>query len=170
MAKTLNYVLKKVAIQKITSILEKVAEDVKAEIDAAINKYYAEYEPGKISNYKKFYYHRTEQLKKCCKISEPSIVDNIIKIQVYLDVASLKYETKGADPYKTMVAANAGLHGGFDPNTKSVIPWSKIKSNSGTKFGSGTQIWKEPIESLLNDNKLIDSFKKHAKKYGLNIE
>lgn len=89
---------------KIIATLELVANDVKKEIDEALDRYYEEYYP--------ILYERTDQLKKCCKIGNVKISNGTINIDVYLDVDSLKYSTPGANAYKTVVAANAGLHGG----------------------------------------------------------
>lgn len=149
---------------KILSLLELVADDVKREIDKSIQDYYDEYRP--------ICYERINQLKKCCKIGDANIVGNTISINVYLDVDSLSYGTKGADPYKTVVAANAGLHGGWNTSNLSSgqVPWSEISGNTGESFGSGTQIWEEPMRELLDNNKLIEIFKKCAKQRGLTIK
>ena len=149
---------------KIKAILELVAEDVKQEIDNALGEYYDEYSP--------IYYSRTDQLRDCCKIGKTKMNGNRISIEVYLDIDSLNYRTKGADPYKTVVAANAGLHGGFDPSNTSAgqVPWDVISSNDGSRHGSGTQIWEEPMRELIDNGKLIEIFKKHAKSRGLNIK
>ena len=99
---------------KVVATLELVAEDVKKEIDKALEDYYDEYDPSIRASLTSFYYHRTDQLKNCCKIWQPKISGNTISIEIYLDIDSLSYDTPGADPYKTVVAANAGLHGGWD--------------------------------------------------------
>ena len=87
-----------------------------------------------------------------------------------MDIDSLSYNTPGADPYKTVVAANSGLHGGWDVSTMEQIPWSVISGNDGTSYGSGTQIWEEPIRELIDNGKLITLFKKCARQHGLNIK
>lgn len=156
--------LAKVLEPKIKATLELVAEDVKKEIDDALDEYYSEYSP--------IYYSRTDQLRDCCKIGKTKMNGNKISIEVYLDVDSLNYRTKGADPYKTVVAANAGLHGGFDPSNISSgqVPWDVISSNDGSRHGGGTQIWEEPMQELIDNGKLVEIFKKHAKARGLNIK
>lgn len=149
---------------KIIAILDLVAEDVKKEIDEALDEYCEEYSP--------VYYHRTDQLRNCCKIGKPYISNGNISVEVYLDIDSLKYNTPGADPYKTMVAADSGLHGGFDIENLSdgQVPWAAISGNTGERFGSGTQIWEEPMQELIDNGKLIAMFKKHAQAYGLNLK
>lgn len=149
---------------KIKATLELVAEDVKKEIDDALDEYYSEYSP--------LYYSRTDQLRDCCKIGKTKMNGNKISIEVYLDVDSLNYRTKGTDPYKSLVSGNTGLHGGFDPSNTSAgqVPWDVISSNDGSRHGSGTQIWKEPMQELIDNGKLVELFKKHAKARGLNIK
>lgn len=149
---------------KIKATLELVAEDVKKEIDDALDEYYTEYSP--------IYYSRTDQLRDCCKIGKAKLNRNKIRIEVYLDIDSLNYRTKGSDPYKSLVSANSGLHGGFDSSDTSAgqIPWNQISSNNGSRHGSGTQIWEEPMQELIDNGKLIELFKKHAKARGLNIK
>lgn len=149
---------------KIKATLELVAEDVKKEIDNALGDYYDEYSP--------LYYSRTEQLRDCCKIGKIQMNGKQFSIEIYLDVDSLNYRSKGADPYKSLISANAGLHGGFNPSNTSAgqVPWERIGSNDGSPYGSGTQIWEEPMEELFDNRKLIASFKKHAKAHGLNIK
>mgnify|MGYP002517229783 CR=1 FL=1 len=117
-----------------------------------------------------WFYQRTDQLRNCCKIGKPKIVGNTISIEIYLDIDSLQYDARGADPYKTVVAANAGLHGGWDVSVMEQIPWGMISSNDGAAYGNGTQIWKEPIEELFTKGKLIESFKRNAKARGLNLK
>ena len=159
---------------KVVATLELVAEDVKKEIDKAIDDYYDEYDPNPYSEgrlaYKKYWYNRTYQLKDCCKIGKPKISGNTISIEIYLDIDSLQYDAPGADPYKTVVAANSGLHGGWDVGEMEQIPWSMISNNDGTSYGNGTQIWEEPIRELIDNGKLITLFKKCARQHGLNIK
>ena len=159
---------------KVVATLELVAEDVKKEIDKAIDDYYDEYDPNPYSEgrlaYKKYWYNRTYQLKDCCKIGKPKIIGNTISIEIYLDIDSLQYDAPGADPYKTVVAANSSLHGGWDVSTMEQIPWSMISNNDGTSYGNGTQIWEEPIRELIDNGKLIALFKKCARQHGLNIK
>lgn len=164
--------LSKVLRSKIISILELVADDVKAEIDDALDRYYNEYDPSDRASRTSFYYHRTNQLKDCCKISQPKIRGNTVIIEVYLDIDSLNYETEGANPYKTIRAGDAGLHGGWDIShfSSGQVSWQAIKNNDGSRWGSGTQIWKEPMDELFGNGKLIESFKRHAKERGLNIK
>ena len=156
--------LSKALKPKIENILNLVAEDVKTEIDDKLNEYYKEYSP--------IHYARTNQLRNCCKIGEIKKNGNKISVEVFLDIKSLHYITKGSDPYKTVVSANSGLHGGYDPDhiDYGQVPWSTIKNNDGTKYGSGTRIWSEPMEELFDNGKLIELFKKSAKKYGLEIK
>ena len=155
---------------KVIATLELVAEDVKKEIDEALEDYYDEYDPAFGKMLTSWFYQRTDQLKKCCKIGQPKISGNTISIEIYLDIDSLSYNTPGADPYKTVVAANSSLHGGWDVSTMEQIPWSTISSNDGTSYGSGTQIWEEPIRELIDNGKLITLFKKCARQHGLNIK
>ena len=149
---------------KIKATLEFVADDVKKEINDTLDEYYTEYSP--------IYYSRTEQMRDCCKIGKTKMNGNRISIEVYLDVDSLHYRTKGADPYKSLVSANSGLHGGFDPSNTSSgqVPWDVISSNNGSRHGSGTQIWEEPMQELIDNGKLVELFKKYAKARGLNIK
>ena len=155
---------------KVVATLELVAEDVKKEIDEALQRYYDEYDPTFGKMLTSWFYQRTDQLKNCCKIGQPKISGNTISIEIYLDINSLSYNTPGADPYKTVVAANSGLHGGWDVSTMEQIPWSVISGNDGTSYGSGTQIWEEPIRELIDNGKLITLFKKCAKQRGLNLK
>ena len=155
---------------KVVATLELVAEDVKKEIDEALQRYYDEYDPSFGKMLTSWFYQRTDQLKNCCKIGKPKINGNTISIEIYLDIDSLSYNTPGADPYKTVVAANSGLHGGWDVSTMEQIPWSVISGNDGTSYGSGTQIWEEPIRELIDNGKLITLFKKCARQHGLNIK
>ena len=155
---------------KVVATLELVAEDVKKEIDEALQRYYDEYGPAFGKMLTSWFYQRTDQLKNCCKIGQPKISGNTISIEIYLDIDSLSYNTPGADPYKTVVAANSGLHGGWDVSTMEQIPWSVISGNDGTSHGSGTQIWEEPIRELIDNGKLITLFKKCAKQRGLNLK
>ena len=155
---------------KVVATLELVAEDVKKEIDEALQRYYDEYDPAFGKMLTSWFYQRTDQLKNCCKIGQTKISGNTISIEVYLDIDSLSYNTPGADPYKTVVAANSSLHGGWDVSTMEQIPWSVISSNDGTSYGSGTQIWEDPMRELFDGGKLITLFKKHAKQRGLNLK
>lgn len=154
----------KVLEPKIRATLELIAEDAKKEIDDILGEYYDEYSP--------VYYQRTEQLKNCCKIGKPKISNGKMSIEVYLDIDSLNYNTPGADPYKTVVAANAGLHGGWDVSNlaNGQVTWSSISNNDGTKWGSGTQIWEEPMRELIDNGNLVAIFQKHAKAHGLNLK
>lgn len=149
---------------KIKEVLKLVAEDVKKEIDDSLDEYYSEYSP--------IYYSRTDQLRDCCKIGKAKMNGNKISIEVYLDIDSLHYTAKGADSYKTLAAANSSLHGGIDPANPhgGQVPWDQISSNDGSRHGSGTQIWKKPMEELIDNGKLVELFKKHAKDRGLNIK
>ena len=149
---------------KISAILDSVARDVKSEIDDTLGEYYREYTP--------IYYNRTDQLRDCCKIGKVTKQSNSVVVEVYLDIDSLEYRARGADPYKTVVAANSGLHGGFDPNNVSLgqVPWDIIRSNTGTPYGGGTQIWEKPMQRLLNDREIVALFKKHALSHGIKIK
>lgn len=157
---------------KIIATLELVAEDVKQEIDDYLQEYYDEYDPAFGKLLISFFYQRTYQLKNCCKIGKPQISNGKISIEVYLDIDSLGYNTKGADAFKTVVAANAGLHGGWDIENlhDGQIAWSAISGNTGESFGSGIQIWEEPMQELIDNGKLVTIFKKHAKARGLNLK
>lgn len=157
---------------KIIAILELAAEDTKKEIDEAIQEYYREYNPSVRASYTDFYYRRTEQLKNCCKVGKPVVNGNTISATVYLDIDSLKYDTPGADAYKTVRAADAGLHGGWDVSNlqSGQVSWAAISGNTGESFGSGTQIWEEPMQELIDNGKLVAIFKKYAKAQGLNIK
>lgn len=157
---------------QITATLQMVAEDVKSEIDEAIQRYYDEYDPSFGTLLRSWFYQRTDQLRNCCKVGNVKVSGGAISIDVYLDIDSLSYATKGADPYKTVVAANAGLHGGWDISDLSMgqVPWSTISGNDGTSHGSGTQIWEEPINDVFKSGDIIMLFKKHAMANGLNIK
>ena len=154
---------------QVVTTLDLVAQDVKAEIDDALERYYDEYDPEFGIMLTSLWYQRTYQLRNCCKIGQPKIVGNTVSIEIYLDIDDLSYSAKGADPFKTVVAANSSLHGGWDVSTMEQIPWSTISSNDGTSYGSGTQIWEDPMRELFDGGKLITIFKKHAKQRGLNI-
>lgn len=157
---------------KITATLELVAEDVKSEIDKYLQEYYDEYDPAERASFTELYYRRTEQLRNCCKIDKPVVNGNTISATVYLDIDSLKYSTPGADAYKTVQAADSGLHGGWDVShlSSGQVSWSAISGSTGERFGSGTQIWEEPMQELIDNGKLITIFKKCAKQHGLNIK
>ena len=164
----------KVLEPKVVATLELVAEDVKKEIDKALEDYYDEYDPMPYDDdailMKTYWYYRTEQLLNCCRIGTPKISGNTISIEIYLDIKSLNYTTPGASPLKTVVAANAGLHGGWDVGEMVQIPWENISDNNGKSWGTGTQIWEEPMEKLFTKSKLVESFKRHAKQRGLNLK
>lgn len=157
---------------KVVATLELVAQDVKAEIDDALQRYYDEYDPAFGKTLASLWYDRTDQLKNCCKIGKPKIVGNTISIEIYLDIDSLDYDTKGADPFKTVVAANAGLHGGWDVSNfaSGQVTWDAISDNDGNRWGSGTQIWEEPMQELFDGGKLLTLFKKCANARGLNLK
>lgn len=155
---------------QVVATLDLVAQDVKAEIDDTLQRYYDEYDPEFGIMLTSLWYQRTYQLRNCCKISQPKIVGNTVSIEIYLDIDDLSYSAKGADPFKTVVAANSSLHGGWDVSTMEQIPWNVISSNDGTSYGSGTQIWEDPMRELFDGGKLITLFKKHAKQRGLNIK
>ena len=164
--------LAKALESKIESILNSVAEDVKHEIDYYLQAYYDEYDPALGKSLSSWFYHRTDQLRNCCKIGIPKVSNGKIGIDVYLDVNSLNYTTPGADPYKSLVAGNAGLHGGWNPSylVGGQVPWSAISGNTGDRFGSGTQIWGEPMRELIENGKLVTIFKQCAKQRGLNLK
>ena len=166
MAKTIRNMndLSKALEPRIRQILDLVAEDVKKDIDEALDRYYDDYNPVS--------YLRTDQLKNCCKISKISKNGTAFDIEIYLDIDSLQYTTKGADAYKTVKSGDAGLHGGWNPSNISAgqIPWEDIADNNGTRYGSGTQIWEEPMRELFDNGKLIELFKKYARLRGLNIK
>lgn len=164
--------LAKLLEPKITKILELVAKDVKKEIDEALEKYYNEYDPAVKGSLSSWFYQRTEQLKNCCKIGQARVSSNVVSVEIYLDIDSLNYETDGADPFKTVVSANAGLHGGWDTDNLSngQMPWDTISGNDGTAYGNGTQIWEEPMKEFIERGKLVILFKKYTKQRGLNIK
>ena len=174
MSKTIKNMsdLSKALEPKINKILDAVAEDVKKEIDDTLSAYYDEYDPALGKLLTSYFYQRTYQLRNSCKIGKATNSGNKLQIKIYLDIGSLDYPSKGADPYKTVVAANAGLHGGWDIDNISSgqVPWSAISSNSGESYGAGTQIWEEPMKELFDNGKLVSLFKKHAKAHGLNIK
>lgn len=157
---------------KIIATLEAVAEDTKREIDDYLQAYYDEYDPAFGKSLSEFFYHRTKQLLNCCKMGKPQIINGKISIEVYLDINSLHYNSNGAVAYKTVYAANAGLHGGYNISDmkKGQIPWSKIHNQSVKRFGSGTQIWEEPMRELIDNGKLVTIFRKHAKARELNLK
>jgi len=157
---------------QLIAIFEKVADDVKKEIDKALAKYYSEYDPSVRQIVGRYWYDRTDQLRNCCKIGQAKVSGNSVSIEIYLDIDSLNYESPGADAYKTVVAANAGLHGGWDVSSfvKGQTTWDSITDNDGSRWGSGTQIWEEPMNELFGGGKLVSLFKKHAKAHGLNLK
>ncbi len=157
---------------KISATLELVAKDAKKEIDDYLQQYYDEYDPAFGKLLTSWFYQRTDQLKNCCKIGKPQISNGKISVEVYLDIDSLNYDAPDADPYKTVVAANADLHGGLDISNlaSGQVSWSVISSNTGESFGSGTQIWEEPMRELIDNGKLVAIFKKYAKIHGLNLK
>lgn len=157
---------------QVVATLDLVAQDVKSEIDDALERYYDEYDPEFGIMLTSLWYQRTYQLRNCCKIGQPKIVGNTVSIEIYLDIDDLSYSAKGADPFKTVVAANAGLHGGWNVDDLPLgqVPWSSISGNDGTAYGSGTQIWEEPMKELFDNGKLVTLFKKCAKARGLNIK
>lgn len=157
---------------KIIATLKLVAEDVKKEIEKYLQEYYDEYDPAERASFTELYYRRTEQLRNCCKIGKPTVNGNTISATVYLDIDSLKYNTPGADAYKTVVAAGAGLHGGWDVShlSSGQVSWAAISGSTGERFGSGTQIWEEPMQELIDNGKLVAIFKRCVKQRGLNIK
>lgn len=161
--KTINQ-LAKVLEDKIKATLKLVAADVKKEVDKYLQEYYDEYDPNE--------YFRTEQLLNCCKIRSVKSDGRMVGIEVYLDINSLRYNTKDADAFKTVVAANSGLHGGWDISIlqNGQVPWSVISDNDGISYGNGTQIWEEPIRELIDKGRIIAIFKKCAKTRGLDIK
>ena len=164
--------LTKVLEPRITATLELVAEDVKSKIDKYLQEYYDEYDPSERASFTELYYRTTEQLRNCCKIGKPIVNGNTISATVYLDVNSLKYDIPGADAYKTVRAADAGLHGGWDVShlSSGQVSWAAFSGSPRERFGSGTQIWEEPMQELIDNGKLIAIFKKCAKQRGLNIK
>lgn len=169
--KNLNY-LAAALKPKILSLLDASAENAKQKIYDHLRQYYDEYDPSSRATHTDFYYRRTRQLRNCCKIGEPQVDSGKISIHVYLDTGALNYATEGADPYKTAVAANSGLHGGWDVSHLSdgQVPWSAISGNTGDMFGTGTRIWEEPMRELIEKGKLVAIFKKCARQRGLNIK
>lgn len=151
-------------IRHIEGIIQAVAEDVQDDIQKALGEYYAEYDPKR--------YKRVDHLKKCCVISDPRKTKDGISIDVYLDINSLQYSTKGADPYKTVVAADVGLHGGWDVFNEEVVPWDDIKHKPEQKTGSmygGTSIWTDPVDKMIQDGSIAKWFKQHALERGLKL-
>lgn len=165
MAKNINELIKELQAE-LNKIIELIAQDVENEIDNALSIYYQEYHP-------KRYIPRTYQLRNCCHISAPKITGNSISIEVYLDISSLNYTQKGADPYKTVVAADVGLHGGYDITEEKIIPWKEIDPASHSLTGSeysGTSIWTDPIEDMIKNRWIQEWFIEHARKRGLTIK
>jgi hypothetical protein len=169
--------LSKAIISQCEIMLNKVAVKVKERVDLALEQYYDEYHPEARSEYTTLYYHRTNQLRKCCKIKPIIKGLNNITVEIYLDVESLDYSAEGADHWKTVIAADAGLHGGFefmnkkndDGSNKEMffqIPFSSLNEDSDYK---GTRIWHDPMEELLNGGKLRQYFLEEARKLNLNI-
>lgn len=169
--------LSKAIISQFEIVLNKVSDKVKERVDQSLEQYYDEYHPEEREQYTTYFYHRTNQLRKCCKISPIIKGLNNITVEIYLDVDSLSYTNKGADPWKTVVSADAGLHGGWDfmnpknddGSNKDVfyqIPFSSLNDDSDYE---GTRIWHDPMEELLKGGKLRRYFLEEAKKLGLNI-
>jgi len=161
-AKNMADLIKNIRKQLDATILL-VAQDVQEYIQKELDKYYSEYDPAK-------YIPRTHQLQNCCVVSQPQIINNSIKVDVYLDIESLHYITKGADPFKTVVSADYGLHGGWDIEDKHIVPWEQISpQNTGDvdTGGNGTSIWTVPITEILTTKKIRQWFMEAAKKYGL---
>lgn len=155
----------------VMAVLEDVANEVKEKVDEYLESYYEEYDPRK-EDARTWYYHRTGQLRNACKVGEPRIYKNKIMIDVYLDVDSLEYNTPGASAYKTVIAANHGLHGGWnvdDKDNKYQVPWSAIEPESESPTANGTQIWSEPMKELLDNGGLDRLFKQFARQRGINI-
>ena len=144
--------------KKLDDVLNDIAKDVQEEIQKALDSYYEEYDPS--------YYPRTNQLRDCCKIQKTGSG----KYCVYLDIDSLNYRTEGADAYKTVVAANSGLHGGYDYEKRKIVPWTEISENVGKEAGPGTQIWEGPMFTLLSEGEIINLFKKAAERHGLKLK
>ena len=163
-AKNMNELVRD--IQKyLNDLITLVAKDVEKEIDDALAEYYKEYHPK--------HYSRTNQLRNCLRMSKPQITGNNVSIQVYLDIDSLHYSTPGADEYKTVVAADVGLHGGWDVYNQEVVPWEEINPATHGHLGgqySGTSIWTDPITEIIDKNKIEKWFLQHAKERGLNIK
>lgn len=161
--------LTNVIIAKIEKLLDTVAEKVKERIDEELERYYDDYDPAWTSFTRKYFYNRTYQLRNACKISPINKGLNEMSVEIYIDVNSLNYSTPGADPWKTVVAANSGLHGGWVINNGKAdrqIPWEDL--NDDSNYGN-VRIWDTPMEELLDSRKLRDIFIDEAKKLGLNI-
>lgn len=161
--------LTKLIILQFEEILNKIADKVKLRVDEEIETYYAEYSPEILYGMQTFWYDRTNQLRNCCKIKPIVKGLNNITVEIYLDIDSLFYSTKGADPWKTVVSADSGLHGGWEVKygvATEQIPFSEIGDGSG--FGD-TRIWSNPMREFLEEGKLRELFIKYAKDYGLNL-
>ena len=161
-----------IVILKIESILNKVADKVKARVDQELETYYAEYNPEIMYGMKTFYYDRTNQLRDCCKIKPIKKSGNNISIEIYLDIESLNYSTVGADPYKTVMAANSGLHGGWIVHhgvATEQVPYSELGEGSNYGDVGGARIWANPMEEMFKGGKLREMFIKYAKESGLNL-
>lgn len=161
--------LSQAIIAKFEVILNKVADKVKQRVDEEIETYYAEYSPEIMYGMKTFYYDRTNQLRDCCKIKPIVKGLNSITVEIYLDIDSLSYSTAGADPWKTVVSADSGLHGGWEVKygvATEQIPFGEIGDGSG--YGE-TRIWHNPMSELLEGGKLKEMFLKYAKEFKLNL-
>lgn len=162
--------LTKAIISQCEIMLNKVADKVKERVDQELETYYAEYSPEILYGMQTFWYDRTNQLRNCCKISPIVKGLNNITVTIYLDIDSLNYSTPGADAFKTVVAADHGLHGGWIINhgvAVEQVPWDEISGDYGDIDGAG--IWSKPMKELLEGGKLRKYFLEEANKLGLNI-
>lgn len=168
--KSVDELANAVAKRFVEKVLVAVAKDVQKEIDESLESYYDEYDPSEGKDETDVFYRRTYQLRNSCKIGKVTHNGDKLNIDVFIDIDSLHYEDPHADPYKTVRAAQAGLHGGWDYEEGKKVSWKRVASaNFRDKIGPGTQIWSEPMGRLFDDGKLIQLFVKHARKYGLNI-
>jgi hypothetical protein len=164
--------LTKAIISQVEVILGRIADKVKERVDQEFETYYSEYSPEILYGMKTFYYDRTNQLRNCCKISPVVKGLNNITVTVYLDIDSLNYSTPGADAWKTVVAADAGLHGGWVVKhgvAIEQIPWDSLNENSDFSDTDGARIWHNPMKELLEGGKLRKYFLEEAKKMRLDI-
>ena len=69
---------------KVVATLELVAEDVKKEIDEALQRYYDEYDPSVRASITSFYYHRTDQLIAVKLVSQKSVAIRLVLKYIWI--------------------------------------------------------------------------------------
>jgi len=165
----LTQITMKAVISKIEKLLDTVAKKVKERVDEEIEKYYNEYDPAWDTE-RRYWYNRTEQLRNSCKISPIKKGANSLSVEIYIDIDGLNYSTPGADPWKTVIAADTGsLHGGWvieNGEAKYQVPFNQLNQYVDD---NGVRIWSNPMNALLDNHGLRDIFIEEARKLGLNI-